>query len=174
MVYGFVKQSGGHIKIYSEEGHGTTIRLYLPPADGQAEATAPVVVPISGGSETILVVEDDSMVRNFVITQLHGLGYKTVPATDGRAALAYVDSGQPFDLLFTDVVMPGGMTGRQLAEEVSKRRPGTKVLYTSGYTDNAIVHHGRLDQGVLLLTKPYRSAQLARMVRLALTGAKAT
>jgi PAS domain S-box-containing protein len=174
MVYGFVKQSGGHIKIYSEEGHGTTIRLYLPPADGQAEATAPAVVPISGGSETILVVEDDSMVRNFVITQLHGLGYKTVAATDGRAALAYVDSGQPFDLLFTDVVMPGGMTGRQLADEVSKRRPGTKVLYTSGYTDNAIVHHGRLDQGVLLLTKPYRSSQLARMIRLALTGAKAT
>jgi CheY-like chemotaxis protein len=174
MVYGFVKQSGGHIKIYSEEGHGTTIRLYLPPADGQTEATAPAIVPISGGSETILVVEDDSMVRNFVIAQLHGLGYKTVAASDGRTALAYVDSGQPFDLLFTDVVMPGGMTGRQLADEVGKRRPGTKVLYTSGYTDNAIVHHGRLDQGVLLLTKPYRSSQLARMIRLALTGAKAT
>jgi signal transduction histidine kinase len=174
MVYGFVKQSGGHIKIYSEEGHGTTIKLYLPPADGPTETTV-LTAAASGGTETILVVEDDAMVRNFVITQLHGLGYKTVPAADGRAALVYVDSGQPFDLLFTDVVMPGGMTGRQLAEEVKKRRPGTKVLYTSGYTDNAIVHHGRLDQGVLLLTKPYRSSQLAQMVRRALgSEARAT
>jgi signal transduction histidine kinase/CHASE3 domain sensor protein len=172
MVYGFVKQSGGHIKIYSEEGHGTTIRLYLPPADGHAETTVSAGTPASGGTETILVVEDDAMVRNFVIAQLHGLGYKTIAAADSRAALAHVDSGQPFDLLFTDVVMPGGMTGRQLAEEVAKRRPGTKVLYTSGYTDNAIVHHGRLDQGVMLLSKPYRSSQLARMVRLAL-GAEA-
>jgi PAS domain S-box-containing protein len=172
MVYGFVKQSGGHIKIYSEEGHGTTIKLYLPPADGHAEASAPSLAPAAGGSETILVVEDDSLVRNFVIAQLHGLGYKTIAATDSRAALAYVESGQKFDLLFTDVVMPGGMTGRQLADEVEKRRPRTKVLYTSGYTENAIVHHGRLDQGVLLLTKPYRSSQLARMVRLAL-GAEA-
>jgi signal transduction histidine kinase len=168
MVYGFVKQSGGHIKIYSEEGHGTTIKLYLPPADGQAETTASATAAVAGGSETILVVEDDALVRNFVIAQLHGLGYKTVAAADGRAALAYVESGKSFDLLFTDIVMPGGLTGRQLAEEVAKRRPGTKVLYTSGYTDNAIVHHGRLDQGVLLLTKPYRSSQLARMVRLAL------
>jgi PAS domain S-box-containing protein len=171
MVYGFVKQSGGHIKIYSEEGHGTTIRLYLLPADGHAETSVSAVAPASGGTETILVVEDDLMVRNFVITQLHALGYKTVAAADSRAALALVDSGQPFDLLFTDVVMPGGMTGRQLAEEVNKRRPGTKVLYTSGYTANAIVHHGRLDEGVMLLSKPYRSSQLARMVRLAL-GAK--
>jgi PAS domain S-box-containing protein len=168
MVYGFVKQSGGHIKIYSEEGHGTTIKLYLPPADGQAETTASTTAAAAGGSETILVVEDDALVRNFVIAQLHGLGYKTVAAADGRAALAYVESGKSFDLLFTDIVMPGGLTGRQLAEEVAKRRPGTRVLYTSGYTDNAIVHHGRLDQGVLLLTKPYRSSQLARMVRLAL------
>jgi PAS domain S-box-containing protein len=170
MVYGFVKQSGGHIKIYSEEGHGTTIRLYLLPADGHAETSVSAGTPASGGTETILVVEDDLMVRNFVIAQLHALGYKTVAAADGRAALAHVDSGQPFDLLFTDVVMPGGMTGRQLAEEVNKRRPGTKVLYTSGYTANAIVHHGRLDEGVMLLSKPYRSSQLARMVRLALVA----
>ncbi len=168
MVYGFVKQSGGHIKIYSEQDHGTTIKLYLPPADGRAETAVSAVAPISGGTETILVVEDDSLVRNFVIAQLHGLGYKTIAAADSRAALVHVDNGQMFDLLFTDVVMPGGMTGRQLAEEVAKRRPGMKVLFTSGYTDNAIVHHGRLDKGVLLLSKPYRSSQLARMVRLAL------
>jgi CheY-like chemotaxis protein len=170
MVYGFVKQSDGHIKIYSEQDHGTTIRLYLPPARGSAEAAKSAAASLSGGSETILVVEDDSMVRNFVIAQLHALGYKTIAAADSRAALAHVANGAPFDLLFTDVIMPGGMTGRQLADEVAKRRPGMKVLYTSGYTDNAIVHHGRLDEGVLLLTKPYRKAQLAQMVRQALRG----
>ncbi len=173
MVYGFVKQSGGHIKVYSEEGHGTTIRLYLPPAHGHAEMVISACAPISGGTETILVVEDDSLVRNFVIAQLHSLGYKTIAAADSRAALVHVESGQPFDLLFTDVIMPGGMTGRELAVEVAKRRPGMKVLYTSGYTDNAIMRHGRLDEGVLLLTKPYRRPQLAQMVRLAL-GAETT
>jgi PAS domain S-box-containing protein len=170
MVYGFVKQSGGHIKIYSEEGHGTTIRLYLPPARGPAEATTKAAAPVSGGSETIMVVEDDALVRNFAITQLQSLGYKTVAAADSRAAMALLENGQPFDLLFTDVIMPGGMTGRQFADEVAKRRPGVKVLYTSGYTDNAIVHHGRLDNGLLLLTKPYRKSQLAKMVRQALKG----
>jgi PAS domain S-box-containing protein len=170
MVYGFVKQSGGHIKIYSEEGHGTTIKLYLPPARGPVEAAASAVAPVSGGTETILVVEDDALVRNFATTQLQSLGYKTVAAADSRAALALLENGQPFDLLFTDVIMPGGLNGRQLADEVAKRRPGIKVLYTSGYTDNAIVHHGRLDEGVLLLTKPYRKSQLAGMVRQALRG----
>jgi PAS domain S-box-containing protein len=170
MVYGFVKQSDGHIKIYSEEGHGTTIRLYLPPARGQPVAAAPVIAPASGGTEIIFVVEDDALVRNFVITQLRSLGYRTIAAADSRAALAQIESGAPFDLLFTDVIMPGGMSGRELADEVGKRRPGTKVLYTSGYTDNAIVHHGRLDEGVLLLTKPYRRTELAQMVRLALRG----
>jgi signal transduction histidine kinase/CHASE3 domain sensor protein/CheY-like chemotaxis protein len=170
MVYGFVKQSGGYIRIYSEEGHGTTIKLYLPPARRQTEAAAPAAAPLLRGWETIMVVEDDSLVRNFVAAQLQSLGYKTVAAADARAALVIIDNGQPFDLLFTDVIMPGGMTGRQLADETAKRRPGIKVLYTSGYTDNAIVHHGRLDKGVLLLTKPYRKSQLAKMVRRALTG----
>jgi PAS domain S-box-containing protein len=170
MVYGFVRQSGGHIKIYSEEGHGTTLRLYLPPAEARGEAIAAAASLASGGSETILVVEDDPLVRNFVIVQLCGLGYRTIDAADSREAMLHVEKGEPFDLLFTDVIMPGGMTGRQLAEEVIKRRPGQKVLYTSGYTDNSIVHHGRLDQGVLLLTKPYRKNQLAQMVRQALKG----
>jgi signal transduction histidine kinase/CHASE3 domain sensor protein/FixJ family two-component response regulator len=168
MVYGFVKQSGGHINIYSEEGHGTTIRLYLPAASGSADVAIPIVVPARGSGETILVVEDDALVCGFVITQLQSLGYRTVAACDGHAALEYVESGQPFDLLFTDVVMPGGMTGRQLAVEVTRRQPGAKILYTSGYTENAIVHHGRLDQGVMLLSKPYRKSALASMVRLAL------
>jgi len=173
MVYGFVKQSGGHIKIYTEEGHGTTIRLYLPPASGHAETPVRKLTPPMSGTETILVVEDDTLVRNFVIAQLHSLGYKTVAAADSGAALARVASGQPFDLLFTDVVLPGGMTGRQLADEVARLRPGTRVLYTSGYTEDAIVHHGRLDRGVMLLSKPYRKSALASMVRLALGDAAA-
>ena len=105
--------------------------------------------------------------------QLQSLGYQTVAAADSKAALQLIEAGQTFDLLFTDVVIPGGMSGRELADEVAKRRPGLKVLYTSGYTDNAIVHHGKLDDGVMLLTKPYRRNQLAEMVRKALNGGMA-
>ena len=170
MVYGFVKQSGGHIRIYSEVGHGTTIKLYLPPARGQVEAVPAAAAPLPHGNETIMVVEDDALVRNFVTAQLQSLGYRTVGAANGPAALNLIEGGQAFDLLFTDVIMPGSMSGRELAEKVLKLRPGIKVLYTSGYTDNAIVHQGRLDPGVLLLTKPYRKSQLANMVRRALTG----
>ncbi|WP_314950577.1 CHASE3 domain-containing protein [Bradyrhizobium cosmicum] len=170
MVYGFVKQSGGHIKIYSEQGHGTTIKLYLPPGEGVIEAAVPAAPQAEGGAETIFVVEDDTLVRNFVTAQLQSLGYKTVAAADSRAALQLIAAGQAFDLLFTDVVIPGGMSGRELADEVARLRPGVKVLYTSGYTDNAIVHHGKLDDGVMLLTKPYRRNQLAEMIRKALGG----
>jgi PAS domain S-box-containing protein len=173
MVYGFVKQSGGHIKVYSEEGHGTTIRLYLPPACLE-DMAAPPIAAILSGNETILVVEDDPLVRDFVVGQLRSLGYGTIAAADGQEALAHVERGEDFDLLFTDVIMPGGMNGRELSDEVGKRRPGTRFLYTSGYTDNAIIHHGRLDEGVLLLTKPYRKSQLARMVRVALDDAGGT
>ena len=168
MVYGFVKQSGGHIKIYSEVGHGTSIKLYLPPARGQVQTPASATAPVAGGSATILVVEDDTLVRNYVTVQLQSLGYKTITAIDSRSALTEIQNGATFDLLFTDVILPGGLTGRQLADEVVKQRPGTKVLYTSGYTANAIVHHGRLDPGVLLLAKPYRKAQLAQMIEQAL------
>jgi PAS domain S-box-containing protein len=169
MVYGFVKQSNGHIKIYSEEGHGTTIKIYLPRAGEQAgEAAAEAAVALEGGSETILVVEDDPLVRSYVATQLNGLGYTTLTAANAAEALEYIDGVKDFDLLFTDVIMPGSLNGRQLADEAVRRRPGLKVLYTSGYTENAIVHHGRLDPGVLLLAKPYRKSDLARMVRIAL------
>jgi CheY-like chemotaxis protein len=173
MVYGFVKQSGGHIRIYSEEGHGTTIKLYLPPGRGQKGTIIAPAAPLTGGSETILVVEDDELVRNFVTTQLQSLGYKTIDAADGPTALTSVTNGAKFDLLFTDVILPNGMTGRQLADEMARRRPGIKVLYTSGYTDNAIVHQGRLDPGVLLLGKPYRKSQLAQMIRKALSSGHA-
>jgi signal transduction histidine kinase/CheY-like chemotaxis protein len=176
MVYGFVKQSGGHIKLYSEEGHGTTFRIYLPRADSvQSEKhgeTAPNA-PIEGNNETILVVEDDALVRTYVTTQLQSLGYETIPAANASEALKIVDSGAQFDLLFTDVVMPGAMNGRQLADAVAKRRSPLRVLFTSGYTEDAVVHHGRLDPGVLLLAKPYRKIELARMVRVALDASLA-
>jgi CheY-like chemotaxis protein len=174
MVYGFVKQSEGHIKIYSEEGQGTTIKMYLPRATDQAQQavdTAPVE-PVYGGNETVLVVEDDALVRGYVMTQVKSLGYRTLSATNAAEALTLIDSKQPIDLLFTDIVMPGGMNGRQLADEAGKRRPDLKVLFTSGYTENAIVHHGRLDPGVLLLAKPYRKHQLAQMIRAALAATR--
>jgi PAS domain S-box-containing protein len=171
MVYGFVKQSDGHIKAYSEEGHGTTIRMYLPQAGAEPLVSEAVETSaIEGGSETILVVEDDQMVRTSVITQLESLGYRTIAAASGDEALAIVDSGAAFDLLFTDVILSKSMNGRLLAVEIGRRRPGTKVLFTSGYTENAIIHHGRLDPGVLLLAKPYRKSELARMIRTALDG----
>ncbi|MFG3597096.1 PAS domain S-box protein [Bradyrhizobium sp. RDI18] len=168
MVYGFIKQSAGHIMIYSEEGHGTTIKMYLPPATGALPAAEATLAPaVEGGHETILVVEDDKLVRNYVLAQLHSLGYVTLDAANATEALALVHTGRPFDLLFTDVIMPG-MNGRQLADEIAKARPGLRVLFTSGYTENAIIHHGRLDEGVLLLAKPYRKSDMAIMIRKAL------
>jgi CheY-like chemotaxis protein len=171
MVYGFVKQSGGHIKIYSEEKHGTTIKIYLPRSDATATDAidqAPTGLPIQGGDETVLIAEDDLMVRSYVSAQINSLGYRTLSAAHSMEALSILDGNECVDLLFTDVVMPGGMNGRQLADEARRRRPGLKVLFTSGYTENAIVHHGRLDPGVLLLPKPYRKSDLARMLRVAL------
>jgi signal transduction histidine kinase/CheY-like chemotaxis protein len=171
MVYGFVKQSNGHIMIYSEKGHGTTVRLYLPRAIGSTNADAldADVGDLQRGDETILVVEDDALVREYVLTQIHSLGYSTLAASNAAEALAIIESGERIDLLFTDVIMPG-MNGRQLADETRKRRPEIKILYTSGYTENAIVHHGRLDAGVLLLAKPYRRSELAALVRAALVA----
>jgi PAS domain S-box-containing protein len=169
MVYGFIKQSAGHIKIYSEEGHGTTIKMYLPPGMGTPLAPETMsVAAIEGGQETILVVEDDRLVKDYVLTQLRSLGYATLDAPNAAEALAIVQAGNRFDLLFTDVIMPGVMNGRQLATEIKKGRPDLKVLFTSGYTENAIIHHGRLDSGVLLLAKPYRKSDMARMIRRAL------
>jgi CheY-like chemotaxis protein len=171
MVYGFVKQSAGHINIYSEEGHGTTIKMYLPPGTGAWLVSEVSPAPaVQGGNEKILVVEDDRLVRDYVLTQLHSLGYSTLDAANAAQAQAIVEAGNEFDLLFTDVIMPGAMNGRQLANELRKSKPGLKVLFTSGYTENAIIHHGRLDTGVLLLAKPYRKSDMAVMIRKALAG----
>jgi signal transduction histidine kinase/CheY-like chemotaxis protein len=171
MVYGFVKQSHGHIKIYSEAGHGTTVRIYLPQAIGAAPP-AELAVPsnIAGGDETILVVEDDSLVRTFVMGQIKSLGYAALAAVNAAEALAVIDGPQKIDLLFTDMIMPGSMNGRRLADAALQRRPGLKILFTSGYSNEIIIHHGHLDAGVLLLSKPYGKADLARMIRTALVA----
>jgi PAS domain S-box-containing protein len=170
MVYGLVKQSNGHIKIYSEQGHGTSVKLYLPRATGVDHGAAEMLpsAAVQGGHEAVLVVEDDALVRKYVLTQIRSLGYSTLEACNAAEALQMIDSAADIDLLFTDVIMPGAMNGRQLVDEALKRRPSLKTLFTSGYTENAIVHHGRLDSGVLLLAKPYRKPELARMIRMAL------
>ena len=170
MVYGLVKQSNGHIKIYSEQGHGTSVKLYLPRATGVDHGESEMLpsAAMQGGHEAVLVVEDDALVRKYVLTQIRSLGYATLEASNAVEALAIIDGNAAIDLLFTDVIMPGPMNGRLLVDAALKKRPSLKVLFTSGYTENAIVHHGRLDSGVLLLAKPYRKPELARMIRMAL------
>ena len=166
MVYGFVKQSGGHIKIYSEPGQGTVVRLYLPRSRAQEDLEVSVDTgPVTGGSETILVVEDDEDVRTTVVDMLTDLGYRVLKAKNADSALAIVESGVSIDLLFTDVVMPGTLRSPELARRTRERLPNVAVLFTSGYTENAIVHGGRLDEGIDLLSKPYTREALARKMR---------
>ncbi|MGE7139429.1 response regulator [Luteibacter sp. NPDC031894] len=169
MVYGFVKQSGGHVKIYSEQGHGTTVKIYLPRStQGEDRVVDIEEEDLRGGDETVLVVEDDDAVRDTVVAMLGDLGYRVLKARDAESALSIIESGIAIDLLFTDVVMPGPLRSPELARKASERQPGIAVLFTSGYTENAIVHGGRLDEGVELLSKPYTRDQLARRVRFVL------
>ncbi len=166
MVYGFLKQSGGHVKIYSEVGAGTTVKLYFP-REVASEDTL-VVAPsgdVKGGEETVLVVEDDDEVREVAVAMLTELGYRVLKARDAAAALVVVDSGVPIDLIFTDVMMPGALRSPELARKAKERLPNVAVLFTSGYTQNAIMHGGRLDRGVELLAKPYTREALARKIR---------
>lgn len=167
MVYGFARQSRGLASIYSEEGQGATVKLYLPRGYSDAALAAEEAddMEIKGGPERILVVEDDDLVRGHVIGQLESLGYDVVSASNARDALGILGRDSQFDLLFTDVIMPGGMNGGELAREARKLCPELPVLFTSGYTDSAIVHHGQLDPGVHLLTKPYRRQALAEKLR---------
>ena len=170
-VYGFVKQSGGHLKIYSEVGEGTTVKLYLPRNFGEETAQPGRVTALAvTGTETVLVVDDDEIVRTTVASMLEDLGYTVLLASSGREALALLEKRGNVDLLFTDVVMPGAISGRQLAERAVEIVPQLRVLFTSGYTENAIVHNGRLDAGVELLSKPYGREQLAAKVRRVLDG----
>ncbi|WP_222440838.1 ATP-binding protein [Siccirubricoccus deserti] len=168
MVFGFAKQSGGHVKIYSEVGHGTTVRLFLPrTADetaGNTTAASGKETPLPRGRETVLVVEDNEKLRMVLLRQLTELGYTVLEAEDAREALALLGTDRPVDLLMTDIVMPGGMNGWELAKEAARLRPGLKALYTSGFP-NAAFDSGALPEGALLLGKPYRTAQLARLLR---------
>ena len=170
MVWGFVQQSNGLAQIYSEPGEGTTVKLYFPSANEQQlkEEASMSVSGLTGGTEHILVVEDEELVRRHVVTQLRDLGYTISEASSAAKALEIMDSGKTFDLLFSDMIMPGGMNARQLVEAALERQPGLKVLFTSGYTENAIAQAERLDPNVNLLSKPYRRADLAAKVRLVL------
>jgi CheY-like chemotaxis protein len=169
MVYGFIKQSGGHMRVQSHPGQGTSVRLYLPRHHGSVaanDAQDGPSVPPRGGAETILLCEDDDNVRAYSLEVLRDLGYEVIAAGDGPTALAALEAADgPVDLLFTDVVLPGGMTGADLGQAARSRWPGLKILFTTGYARDAIVHHGRLDAGVDLLTKPFGYADLAAKVR---------
>jgi signal transduction histidine kinase/CheY-like chemotaxis protein len=169
-IYGFVKQSGGHIKIYSEPDHGTTVKLYLPRTRRQTDdLTGGAVLPAEGGNERILVVEDDGDVRAAVVDMLDDLGYRVSHAENADSALALLGS-QSFDLIFTDVVMPGPVSAREFTRRAQEAHPKMHVLYTSGYTQNAIVHNGKLDDDALLLSKPYGKDELARKLRIVFAG----
>jgi PAS domain S-box-containing protein len=167
-VYGFVKQSGGHVKIYSEVGQGTTVKMYFPRLQGsikEVDMQPPAAVPEGTREEFILVVEDEDGVRIQSVEALRELGYRVSEACDGPSALEMLERETRVDLLFTDVVLPGGMTGAQLAARACELHPALKVLFTTGYARNAIFHHGRLDKGVHLITKPFSFTDLAAKVR---------
>lgn len=172
MVYGFAHQSGGQVKIYSEPGVGTTVRLYLPRIEDDSSScyhAGPKVTEVAGGNERILLVEDDELVRRYAVSSLRQLGYEVSDFGDGGQALdalrEAVSQSRPFALLLTDVVLAGGISGKEVATEAASIDPQMKLLFMSGYAENAIVHHGRLDPGVNLLSKPFRTADLARKVR---------
>ncbi|GAM98113.1 two-component hybrid sensor and regulator [alpha proteobacterium U9-1i] len=169
MVYGFVTQSKGHVKIHSAPGQGAIVRLYLPRAHGEvANAVAAMPADAPGGDEKVLVVEDNDLVRAQVSAELETLGYTVVSVVNGPEAIAALQAASDFDLLFTDVVLPGGMNGRQLADAARNLRPNLPVLFTSGYAEDVIVHEGQVDAGLHLLRKPYRRGELAASVRSAL------
>jgi CheY-like chemotaxis protein len=173
MIHGFVKQSKGHIRIYSEVGLGATVKIYLPRLIGAAElAAVPAIerrrgddLPPARPDEVVLMVEDDAGVRDFAHSALLALGYAVRVAKNGEEGLAEVLKSQRIDILFTDVVLPGALNGRRLADEARRARPGLPVLFTTGYTRNAIVHDGRLDPDVTLLSKPYTQDVLAQSLR---------
>jgi CheY-like chemotaxis protein len=171
MVYGFVRQSGGYVTLYSEPGSGTVVKLYFPPADGTPENGEPAAAAADEprGGETVLLVEDDALVRRHAAALLAGLGYRTLVAENGAAALKVLAGGEPVDLVFTDMVMPGGMSGRALAESAQRLRPRVKILFTSGYTTEMLPERSDAP-GIAFLAKPYRRRDLAAKLRAVLEG----
>ena len=172
MVYGFVKQSRGHVKIYSEVVHGTSIKLYLPRASaavsGAEETVAPAPKVRHSGHESILVVEDSETVRKMTVSILQALGYQVQEAEDGPTALAILERSGPIDLLFTDLIMPNGIDGQELLRRARELRPGLKALFTSGYSEHFLRSRGSAEAGVPLLNKPYRAHKLSEAIRDAL------
>jgi signal transduction histidine kinase/CheY-like chemotaxis protein len=175
MVHGFVKQSGGHVRIYSEPGEGTTVKLYLPRHADNGQVSAPVTASreeaaVARGSEGILVVEDNAEVRAYAREALEDAGYAVVEAANAEEALARLADGARIDLVFTDVVLGTGLNGRQLADQMAARSIDLPILFTTGYSRSAIFHNGRLDAGVHLLEKPYTQTELTRRIRVLLEG----
>jgi CheY-like chemotaxis protein len=168
MVRDFIRQSNGHIDVRSDAGRGTSVKMYLPRASGFVQPLAEG--PGEAGDEAILIVEDDDLVRRYVVTQVQSLGYRTLAAGNASEALTIIAGGEKIDLLFTDVVLSGSINGWQLAVEALQRRPALKVLYTSGYATNDMSRDGRIDTDAVLLAKPYRKLDLAKMIRTALAA----
>ncbi len=165
----FATRANGDIKMRREAGRDTCVEIHLPRADIVCSPAAPSrKLDMGRGDQAVLIVEDDVLVRRYVVGQVTSLGYRTLDAANASEALAIIDASNNIDLLLTDVMMPGTLNGRQLAVEALNRRPSLKILYTSGYSENAMVHDGYLDPGALMLAKPYRKADLARMIRAAL------
>ena len=171
MIYGFAQQSGGHVKIYSELDLGTSVKIYLPRSHEEQQPAMPEdpsdALP-AGKGQLVLVVEDDANLRQLAVTYLDSLGFRVIEAASGPEAIALAGRCQQVELLLTDVALPGGMNGQQLSAILNTKLPGLRTLFMSGYTNNAIFHHGRLDSGVQLLQKPFRKSDLARAVEKAL------
>jgi len=173
MVYGFAKQSGGQVRIYSEVGTGTTVRLYLPRHRGEADGDVPqaglVEASRASAGETVLIVDDEPTVRMLIAEVLAELGYAAIEAADGTSGLKVLQSNVRIDLLITDVGLPGGLNGRQMADAARANRPGLKVLFITGYAEHAVVHNGQLEAGMHVLTKPFAMQALASRIRTIIT-----
>ena len=169
MIYGFARQSGGQVRIYSELGQGTTMCLYLPrhaedaPVDEETEV--PTNVDASGDGEVVLVIDDDPTIRMLVAEVLAEAGYAVIEAPDGPAGLKVLNSNARIDLLITDVGLPGGLNGRQVADAARVSRPSLKVLFITGYAENAVIGHSRLENGMFVVTKPFQMENLAHRIR---------
>jgi CheY-like chemotaxis protein len=169
MVYGFVRQSGGQVRIRSDSGHGTTVELYFPRSDNagtrREDEVAEHGATLASNGETVMIVDDESIIRSLVAEELEDLGYSTIEAIDGVQALSLLEARPPIDLLITDVGLPNGINGRQLADAVRARQPNLKILFITGYAENAVIGEHQLEPGMHLLTKPYEMDVLAQRVR---------